>query len=364
MSKSVNWKQVWLFAGTYIGTIIGSGFATGQELMQFFTYFGLKGIFGSLTTFLIFAFVGAEILNRGRLLKLDDNIKVVSYYAGPYFGKFLEYFIPLFLFGVYVIMISGAGATMNEYYGLNPYAGRVLMSILALGSVVLGLKRMVDVIGNVAPVIVVVTVFVGILSFLHYADQIGPMQDFYASVEAGLAKPAPNAIVSGFLFPAYNMCAVLGVLAGMGGLADGKKECVYGGIMGSVALSASILSIHLALFSQFDKVYELDIPSLHLAKEVSPFLGLVFSVIIMLGIYTTAAPLLWQTANRFVPDSHSKFPLVVIIITLLGFIGGLVPFGTLIGIIYPLTGYIGMVLIALVFFRVIKDRGKEGELLK
>jgi len=30
-------------AATYIGTVVGAGFASGQEMLQFFAVFGLKG---------------------------------------------------------------------------------------------------------------------------------------------------------------------------------------------------------------------------------------------------------------------------------------------------------------------------------
>lgn len=364
MKTSVNWRQVWLIAGTYLGTIIGSGFATGQEIVQFFTSFGLQGIIGCFITFVFFFYVGAEILNRGRLLDLQEQVKIVNYYTPKPVALFLEYFIPIFLFGVYVIMISGAGATLQEHYGMNPYVGRALMTLVTMLSVILGLKAMVNVIGNVAPVIVVVTIFVGFYSFFVHYDQIPAMIDFYPTVEAEMNKAAPNAILSGLLYPSYNMCVVLGVLAGMGNIADSKKECIYGGLVGSVALSVSLLAIHLALFAQLDSIYNLDIPSLFLASQISPALGTVFSIIILLGIFTTAAPLLWQTANRFVSDNHKHFKLIVIAICLAGYIGGLVPFGTLIGIIYPFTGYIGLVLLGFIIYTNIKHRGKEEERIR
>ncbi len=37
MSEKVNVKTVISFAGAYVATVIGSGFATGQEIMQFFS---------------------------------------------------------------------------------------------------------------------------------------------------------------------------------------------------------------------------------------------------------------------------------------------------------------------------------------
>jgi len=48
---------------------------------------------------------------------------------------------PIFLYLVLMVMISGAGATLTEYYGLNPQAGRIIMAVLALTTVLLGMTK-------------------------------------------------------------------------------------------------------------------------------------------------------------------------------------------------------------------------------
>ncbi len=47
-----------------------------------------------------------------------------------------------------------------------------------------------------------------------------------------------------------------------------------------------------------------------------------FSVALILGIYTTAVPLLWSVTNRIVEDEHPKFKLVTTVIAILACIGG------------------------------------------
>ena len=43
-------------AGAYVGTVVGAGFASGQEVLQFFTYFGLKSILAIALATLLFIF--------------------------------------------------------------------------------------------------------------------------------------------------------------------------------------------------------------------------------------------------------------------------------------------------------------------
>ena len=48
MENKVSMANVVKFAGAYVACAIGSGFATGQEIMQFFTAQGIMSILGSI----------------------------------------------------------------------------------------------------------------------------------------------------------------------------------------------------------------------------------------------------------------------------------------------------------------------------
>ena len=43
-AEKVSWKRVLILAGAIIAFTIGSGFATGQEIIQYYTAYGVKGL--------------------------------------------------------------------------------------------------------------------------------------------------------------------------------------------------------------------------------------------------------------------------------------------------------------------------------
>nr|WP_330401678.1 hypothetical protein [Clostridioides difficile] len=114
MSEKGNVKTVISFAGAYVATVSGSGFATGQEIMQFFCFYGFAGIIGGIISMVVFSWMGASVMSKGKELQLKEPIKIYRVYCGKYLGIFFEWFGPVFLFGVFVVMISGAGATLTE----------------------------------------------------------------------------------------------------------------------------------------------------------------------------------------------------------------------------------------------------------
>ena len=49
------------YAAAIVGVIVGAGFASGQEIMQFFTHFGWLGTVGALTATIMFAVIFMQI---------------------------------------------------------------------------------------------------------------------------------------------------------------------------------------------------------------------------------------------------------------------------------------------------------------
>ena len=361
MDNSVSFRKVIVYAGSYVATVIGSGFATGQEIMQFFSFYGLSGIIACLVSMALFAFLGMEVLNRGRLVKPKDSTKIFSLYTGKTIGKFLDWFVPAFLFAVLVVMISGSGATLSEYYGLSPHVGRIGMIVLSYLSVSFGVDKLSKVLGNIGPIIIVFTILVGGISLFKNAGTFASSLEFLKT--APIQKPAPNAFMSGVLYASFNVFVVMGFLAGLGTTASSKKEAYYGGLLGAVSLMLAAAMMYLAILSNAPELFNKSIPTLVLADEISPIVGKLFSIVLILGIFSTAAPLLWQCTNRFYSDGTKGFKILSLIFSILALIGGFLPFDVLVVTVYPYTGYVWIVLLVLIDIKVInlKKEGRTGE---
>lgn len=125
--KRVSLKQVVAIGGAFMGFVIGSSFASGQECMQYFTGFGVwKSVGAGLIALLLYVWFVSTIVEDGRYLKLNNSGKMFNFYLGKYLGFALEWFTPIMLFFVYSMMISAAGSTFSEYYGVNGNIGRAI----------------------------------------------------------------------------------------------------------------------------------------------------------------------------------------------------------------------------------------------
>lgn len=168
-----------------------------------------------------------------------------------------------------------------------------------------------------------------------------------ASILKGLEiiRPVPNQYFSGVIYASYNVIVVMAFFSSLGSTAKSKKDCLWGGVLGGVAIMAAALVMYLAMFSQIGVLYDKSIPALYLADEISSGVGLLFFIMLMLGIYSTAVPLLWAVTNRFTSNDSPKFKMATLIITIFALIGGFLPFDKLVGILYPYTGYMGVLIL-------------------
>ena len=164
MQQQVSIWNIVKLAGAYIAFTIGSGFATGQEVLQFFTSYGPAGYIGALVSMFLFAAMGAALMVKGHELNLTVQTEIFRYYCGKYIGYILEFFTIICLFCVVSIMFAGSGAVAAEYFGVGAEIGKLGMAILCVVTVLLGLNGLVDIIGAIGPVITVFTILIGIVT--------------------------------------------------------------------------------------------------------------------------------------------------------------------------------------------------------
>lgn len=355
-NDKVSIKAVITFSGAILAFLIGSGFATGQEVLQYFAGFGFLGIAGALLTLVLLAYVSASFLMVGQKEHFHKGGDIYTYYCGKYVGKFFDYFSVLFCFLSFTVMIGGAGATLNEHYGLPTIVGGVIMGILAILTVLMGLDGIVKVLGKIGPAIVIIAILLGIVSIFKNFDNLSP--DIVGTSVKELTSSGKVTTVSNnwasavFSYVGFCMLWLASFLGIMGTKAQSQKEARLGGIGGGAAFSLGVIVVALGLMACINGVAGTQIPMLYIAKDISPALGTVFAIIIMAGIYTTSVPLLYNVSGRITDEGTKKFKLITIILAVVGVIIGLyLPFDKLVNVIYGINGYVGAVLLIVMVVR-------------
>lgn len=361
--EEVRPKQVIIFAGAFIAFLIGSGFATGQEIIQYFVAYGWMGIAGAAAVFLGFLYVGIDFITVGYDNKFPNGNDIYTYYCGKYIGKFYDYFSILFIYMSFMVMVGGAGATIHQQYGLPIAAGGIGLAILAGGTVLFGLNKIVDVIGIIGPVVCVMAILLGLSAIIMNFERLTKVDEVLPTLN--LLKASSNWVYAALSYVGFCMLWLAAFMSQMGKQAISRKEASFGAITGALGFSLAVIIIALGLMANLEQVAGALVPTLILAGNIHPTVAIVFSLTVVAGIYTTSVPLLWTVTSRIADEKTNKYKILTMVLTVIGaYIGMNVPFDSLVNIIYVLNGYVGILLLVLMIIKTIRVKITQGSLNK
>ena len=150
--NKIHWLTVFKLGGAFMATCIGSGFATGSECLSFFVTYGRGGALGALAvSFVVYFLFAKELFNKGQDLEPEQCTSLFTYYFGKAVGTLLDWFCAILVGGCYLVMLSGAGTTINQYLGWPVVAGSALMALAAVVTVWFGLRKLTNIIGVIGP---------------------------------------------------------------------------------------------------------------------------------------------------------------------------------------------------------------------
>ena len=346
-------------ASAFIGIIVGAGFASGKEIVQYFTSFGLLGTIGAVLSTALFAYLGMILTRLGSRMRTTSHKEVIYKISGPYLGVVVDAIIVFTLFGVGVVMLAGAGSVLNQQFGLEPYIGNLFMAVLVLGTIMMNVNRVIGVIGSITPFLLITIIVIAIYSVLTMDSTFAALNPIAMDLDTTL----PNWFISSINYVSFNIAVGAAMSLVLGGSEKDEKTAALGGLLGGLGLGLMIIISHLAIYSKVDVVGHYEMPMLKLVDDISPILGIFMSVILFGMVFNTGVGMFYAFVARFAV-MHTRKADVLIVVTVavglaLSFMGG---FTFLVSKVYPFIGYIGLFLIAALIyapFKLAKDKSLQ-----
>ncbi|QXM06998.1 hypothetical protein [Crassaminicella indica] len=337
-------RNAFKIASIYIGTLIGAGFASGQETMRFFTRYGIRGIYGVIVTAILFAVIGIVIL-----LKVYED-KIISYYDwivpffGPYVGKLIEIFLAFLLLSLYCVMLAGSGALFEQQFGYRKEIGIIFMSVISFITFLFSMRGLAVINSVLVPLLIIGIIAVGIIVIPDKIHNICDVDLFPYTI-------GDNWITSCLLYVSYNsICAVM-VLSSMYPLLNNKRIAIAGGSLGGFLLGIMLLFLFLPTLILYRDIQAVEIPMMTIAFSIGKNMGNIYGALLWFAMLTTAVSngfVFIQSMERKLKLKHLYACISFCIVTI-----PLAQFGfkRLVHTLYPMFGYIGIILIFLIIFR-------------
>ncbi|XEC93069.1 hypothetical protein AB6A23_17005 [Paenibacillus tarimensis] len=321
-------------AMTYIGTVVGAGFASGQEILQFFTRFGFVGTVTIAIATAMFIWLGAKMMIIASEISAKSYEDLNKVLFGERFGQWVSYFMLIVLLGVSAVMLAGAGSIFSEHLNLSYQSGLLITFVAGFFLLRKGLTAILTVNSIVVPVMLFFTILV-IVDTIRTpgAERWLILSNDYSALAVW---------TSPFLYTAFNLSLAQAVLVPLGAQIKDRKTIVAGAWLGGIGIGFMLLVGHIALSVHMPGIKQFAIPMGGIARELGHSVQWIYIFLIFSEIFTTLIADVYGLSLQI--EQRLKWPreLIIFIILVICYLFSQIGFGTLLSTLYPLFGLISL----------------------
>jgi uncharacterized membrane protein YkvI len=339
-------------AAVFIGTIVGAGLASGQEITQFFSTYGYRSFLGILICGLIYIVISSIILSISVKHKLSSYTELITLVSPGFFGTITDIFTSFFLISGAGIILAGSGALLHQYFGVSKWVGILLMSIIALYTLLKDTKGLIAINSFIVPALITIIITIFVLYLVFYRDM----------VSASYIKQIPsykNNIIpaqwffSALLYAGFNMLCCSGVLVPISQEIKHKRILIPGVIIGALGLTVLCYFINIMLLLNIPQIFKYEIPLLYITHRFGMLMQILLLCIIWCEMFSTEVSDIYSVGKTFEKKFNISYKKSVLLILLLAIPISQVGFKNLIKVLYPGFGAISLIFLVqcIIFYR-------------
>lgn len=328
------WAKSLQVALTFIGTVVGAGFASGREVMQFFTRFGFWGPLLIVLSTLFFVWIGAKVMLLAAALNAKSYEDLNKYLFGDRAGRWVSHLMLVVLLGVNAVMLAGAGSIFSEHLSLSYQSGLLITMFACFMLLRKGMNAILAVNTFVVPVMIGFTVFLVVETLRS------PSSDHWLTATSELSPWA--AWLSPFLYAAFNLSMCQAVLVPIGASIRDKKILQRGAWIGGAGIGLLLLAGHLAMSARMPGILQFEIPMAYLARELGAWLHWIYIFLIFMEIFSTLVADIYGLTLQLEERTGASQWMLTAILLLLCFLAGQFGFGPLLDNLYPMFGLLSL----------------------
>jgi len=331
-------KNIFKVACIYMATIIGAGFASGQEIMQFFSSYYEGGFYGIILAGILFSIIGYVVLDKVYSERIRNYEEFLFPTVGWFFGWVMEILVTMFMISVFCIMIAGAGGIISDKLSIPYYFAVLIVALLCALVFFTEIRGIVNISSILTPILIF-----GILGFGLYIIVSKEMAVFNFS--GSISKITDNWFFSSLLYVSYNSIASVVVMCSLLPYLKNRKTAVLGGVLGGVMLCFMAIIINFAIYLFYPHIPTEDLPVMGMVDSYSSVLGNIYTVILLLAMFVSALTAGFGFVERISSKINISKKVIILVICALSIPLSSVGFSGLISTIYPVFGYMGMFMV-------------------
>lgn len=343
----------------YLSFIVGAGFTTGQELLQFFVNHGNYAYIAVVVTGIIVTFATRQTSKVGYRLDSDTYEISLNHMFGKIVGRIIDYLTIFFLFGLTVVMIAGGGSAMEQGFGVPVWVGSLALVILLFIVLQLKFNRIMTILSIVTPFLVIAVL---IIAGYNILNPTVPFSEVSKQIEPSKTSSSFwwwDAIVYGGLIIGNSF----GFLTIVGNDSMSHKAARRGSFYGGLAFSILLLIMTAGLLANIQNANAVDIPTLLLANDIHPFIGIFMSAVMIGVIFNSCVGMMYPFLSRFTTPYSKSYVVMMGITLIVAFLLSFIGFVDLVNFVFKAFGYIGLFITLALLIRWVYNKFSDKKLV-
>ena len=317
-----------------IGSFVGAGFASGQEILLFFNSYGVKGFFNIFLSFFIISLLIYKTLELIRINKISNYNQFLENLIGnnnKYINSFFSASINIFLLISFFIMLCGFSTCLTQEFNINIIISSIISSALCYFILLNNVNGIIKVNEFLIPFLIGFIIFIGFKQIDSFNINI-------------VSCNTPSAILSGFIYASYNSIILVPMLVTLGKFINNKKTSFFISLLCGICLSI-LSAIIFLLLTGVD--VNIQIPIIYAASNLGYFFKFFCIFIILIAILTSAISSGYSFLIN-VTKSKKMYLFIAFIICFFPILISQFSFSKLVEVLYPIFGYLGLFQIFLI----------------
>ena len=314
-----------------IGTMIGAGFASGQEMYLFFFSYGIEGLIGILISSLIIGIVISktfQVVNRYGIDTYKDFLKVLIKRKGK-IAPVINFIINSFILITFFIMIAGFGAYFEQELGINSLIGSSILAILTFVIFMTSVKGVVKANELLVPLLIGFLAVIGITNLKEIPfDALGNYM---------IRVKEDSFVLSAILYSSYNSILLIPVLLTLKNYLKDKKQILSIATISTIIIILLSIIVFLLLVRVDVDITNLEMPAVYVVSHSFKILRYIYGFIILGSIFTTTISLGTSFLQNITKNKKS-YTQIAVIMCITSVLVSKIGFSNLVNLLYPIFG--------------------------
>ncbi|MBO5479507.1 MAG: hypothetical protein J6A04_07535 [Clostridia bacterium] len=310
----------------------------GKEIYLFFGKYKFYGIIGIFISSILMGIIIYKVLKISKKEQIESYDQFITqFHLNQKIQNIIQTIIQIFLLISFYIMIAGFSAYFSQEWQLSNYAGTAIIVILCYIIFMGNIERLMKVNTVLVPILMISIL---ILIFRN-ADAFNLLEE--TTKQTSVIKAIWDAVI----YTSYNSIILIPILLPLQKCLKNKYLIFITATICTFILIILAISIFGLILKVDIDINKVELPTVYVAGMMEKKYKVIYGIIILVSIYTSAISAGYGFLEKY-HNNPKQYKRIVIIMSTIAFLISNLGFTTLVNLLYPIFGILGLVQIIII----------------